>query len=162
MQYEAIWNKMLNSDEKVQHEFSVGSGHIRTRLIVWGLLAVAVYVVGNWLLGGFWFFDAQLFLTISAGIMLWAVLYVWFYAKKSHAYAFTTKRVIVHEGWLSTKTTSVDYSRISDVQVREGWFEKIISGVGSLTISNSGDNEVVLKNVDKPYELKKILDRLRG
>lgn len=160
MQYESIWQKVLNGDEKVEHEFSIGTGYVRTRLIGWGLLALVVYVIGNWIFSQWWFFDRGFFLSISAGLLLWGAAFHWLYAKKSHAYAFTNKRVIVHRGWLSTKTVTVDYNRISDVSVKEGWFEKTVSGTGTLTISNSGDNEVVLDNVDAPYELKKILDRL--
>ncbi len=160
MQYESIWKKVLNGEEKVEHEFSIGTGYIRTRLIVWGLVAAVIYFGGTWLFAGWWFFNNGLFFFISCGVILYTLAYNWFYAKKSHAYAFTTKRVIVHRGWLSTKTVTVDYSRISDVYVKEGWFEKTISGTGTLVISNSGDNEIVLDNVDKPYELKKIIDRL--
>jgi membrane protein YdbS with pleckstrin-like domain len=160
MKYESIWKKVLNGNETVEHEFSIGNGYVRTRMIAWGLLAVAVYVLGNWVFSQWWFFDRGFFLTISAGILAWGAIFSWFYAKKSHAYAFTNKRMIVHRGMFTTKTVTVDYNRITDVYVREGWLQKYISGTGTLAVSNSGDNEIVLKHVDKPYELKKILDQL--
>lgn len=147
MKYEQIWQKTLNSDEKVECEFSVGDKYIKFGLTMWGIISV------------------PLILALGFGIFtfLGAYFYYGFYLKKAHAYAFTNKRVLVHRGWLSTNMISVDYSKITDIHVKEQFFDKVITHTGHIAIITAGTttDQIVLSHVSNPYELKKKLDSLK-
>ena len=137
MNYEKIWNKTLSSDEKVEYEFSIGGRYIKFGLIIWGIISLPfLFAAGFGIL-----------------IFLIALFYYGFYLKVANAYAFTNKRVLIHRGWLSTNTTSIDYSKITDVHIQEPFFDRIITHTGHIAINTAGTtlHEVILKHIESPY-----------
>ena len=68
--------------------------------------------------------------------------------------------MLIHRGWLSTKTISIDYHKITDVVVEEGFWYRKFTHTGNLIIDTPGmsGDDIVLKYVENPYELKKKLD----
>jgi len=147
MSYEKIWKKTLGTDEKIEFEFSIGGRYIKFGLIVWAIISLPLLFAAG--LGIFTF--------------LIALFYYGFYLKVANAYALTNKRVLIHRGWLSTNTTSIDYSKITDVNVQEPFFDRIITHTGHIAINTAGTtlHEVILKHIEAPYEIKKKLDLLK-
>lgn len=147
MNHQKIWDKVLSQGEEVRHNFSIGERYIKFNLIVWVIICLPF-----------------LFL-FGTGLIVYLVIlfYFGYYLKVANVYAFTNKRVLIHTGWLSTHVTSIDYSKITDIQVREPFFDRILTHTGHIAINTagSGNLEVVLRHVQKPYELKKILDELK-
>ena len=151
MHYEQIWKKTLGSSEAVKHEFSIGDRYQKAGLIIWcivgGLFLLTIVGAGLGIL-----------------IIALAAFYYGFYLKKANAYAFTDHRVLVHRGWLSTKLISTEYQKITDVTVHEPFFSRVFFHTGSIEIDTAGTNreDLVLKHIAHPYEVKKKLDELRG
>lgn len=149
MEYENVWAKVLREDEKVDYEFSVGKKYRMLGLIP----SVFVGLI-------------MLLATPPLGviIILVGVFYFGYYLKVANAYAFTDKRVLVHKGWLSTNTISIEYKNITDVTVDEPFLERVITKTGNLSINTagSGTKEVLLKHITAPYEVRKKLDKVRG
>ena len=146
MSYEQIWQKTLGKDEEVKYEFSIGNKYRRFVLIMWTIISVPLVFV------------------FGLGVVTFLIaLFVWYYMKVANAYAFTNKRVLVHTGWLSTKTVSINYDKITDVTVRENFVDRVLTKSGMLFINTAGTTgqEVALKHIDTPYEVKKKLDELR-
>jgi twitching motility protein PilT len=81
----------------------------------------------------------------------------------TNIYAFTNKRVLIHRGWLSTNLISVDYHKITDIYVKEGFLQRILFKSGTIAIdtAGTGGKEITLSNVANPYKLKKLLDGLK-
>jgi uncharacterized membrane protein YdbT with pleckstrin-like domain len=148
MDKSATWAKLLSDGEKIEYEFSVGKIY-RKR----GLIGSLIFLVPLAL-----FFHGP----ISIGILLMTVFMYAYYLEANNSYAFTDRRIIIHTGVFSTETISVDYSKITDVSVKQGWNEKRIYKTGELRINTAGTSatEVVLKNIEDPYEVRKILTRL--
>ena len=149
MLYSKIWDKTLAEGERVVTEFSVGD-----------LYRIYLFIVYCFFSLIFLFLRKPL---IALSILLLGVFYSFFYLKVARAYAFTTKRVLIYRGWLSTKLTSVNYEKITDISVHEPFFDRLISQTGSLMINTAGssETELILKHVERPYELKKQLDKIR-
>lgn len=147
MKYEKIWQKTLSSNEKVEFEFSIGDRYRKFGLIIWAIISLPFLFASG----------------IGIFIFLIALFYYGFYLKAANAYAFTNKRVLIHRGWLSTNTISIDYSKITDVHVQEPFLDKIITHTGNLAINTAGTtfHEVILKHIKSPYEVKKQLDSLK-
>lgn len=147
MEKQQVWDKVLGKDEKIEYSFSIGQSYIKFELIVWSIISVL------------------LLFAFGLGIVtfLIALFYFGFYLKAANAYAFTNKRVLIHKGWLSTHTTSVDYSKITDIHVREPFFDRVLTKTGVIAINTAGSStlEILLSHIENPYEVKKILDNLR-
>ena len=148
MTYEKIWQKVLSPDEKIEYEFSIGSRHRKLGVITWVIVL----------------FPFIFFFGLGIILFLIPLFYYGFYLRVANAYAFTNRRVIVHRGWLSTKTISIDYEKITDVTVNEPLLDRVITHTGHLIINTAGTtfHEVILKHVARPYEIKKKLDQFMG
>jgi uncharacterized membrane protein YdbT with pleckstrin-like domain len=147
MQYEKIWEKTLSKDEKVRYEFSVGDKYIKLGIVttcLYGIPLLFLFGIGV--------------IPLAIGLFFYG-----YYAKRANAYAFTDKRVLIHRGLLSTNTISVDYDKITDVTVSEPFLDKLFTKTGHLAINTAGtsQNEIVLRHIATPYEVKKKLDEMR-
>lgn len=150
MQYKNIWQKILSEGEEVKHEFSISSKYLTFRLIFWVIIGLIVWISAN---------D----FTLGISIVVIAAFYFLFYKKKANAFAFTNKRIVIHTGWLSTHTISIDYNKITDVHMEESFMDKLITKTGNFFIVTAGTGSAPIKlmHIDSPYELKKKLDTLR-
>ncbi len=148
MNYNNIWKKVLSKDEKIEYEFSIGDRYLKIGFILSTMVSISMMFVevrsGTILLFLSWFLFA-------------------FYFRVANAYALTNKRILIHKGWLSTQLTSIDYSKITDINVREPFFERIIAHTGYIYINTAGTDreEAILPSIDKPYEVKKRIDSLK-
>ena len=148
LKYNAVWQKLLGDNEKIEYEFSISNRYRMFGIILWAILSLPLILI----------------LGLGVITFLVALFYYGFYVKAANAYAFTNKRVLVRKGWLSTKTTSIDYSRITDVHVNEPFFDKLITHTGDLAINTAGttEKEVLLRHIERPYDVRKKLDSLKG
>jgi len=157
--YSKIWKKVLEANEEVKYEFSIGKKYRSLAIIIIGILTLFVLLSGIFLsfkvkwLG---------YTVIGIGVLVFlsALFYFGWYLKIANLYAFTNKRVLIHQGWLSTKLISIDYDKITDVSVIEPFWERIITNTGFFIINTAGTSsrEVILAHVENPYEVKKQLD----
>ena len=165
MQYAKIWAKTLASDEKVQIEFSIGDRYQKFRTISWGIISLLLFFFGIYaaFLKGASPGVAVFLAFPCLSVFLIAKFYFGYYLKVANAYAFTNKRVLIHRGWLSTHTISVDYAKITDVHITEPIFERFITHTGNIAIITAGStsDQIVLLHVKAPYEIKKQLDSLK-
>jgi len=109
--------------------------------------------------------SAFLLLAMGLGIITFLIAYFYynFYLRRANIYAFTNKRVLIHKGWLSTSLKSIDYDKITDLSVDQGFFERTFYKTGSITINTAGTGlpEVILRHIDQPYEIKKQLEKIK-
>lgn len=147
MKYKHIWSKTLNSGEVVEYEFSIGEKYLKFNMIICGIICLPFTFL--------W----------GLGLVVFALIFAYlkFYVPRANAYAFTNKKVLVHRGWLSTDTISVDYAKITDVRVVEPFFDRLITKTGHLVINTAGgkESEIILIHIPNPYEAKKKLDELK-
>lgn len=148
MNYKKIWEKILSDNEKIEHEFSIGQGYI------------VLGVITSFILATILIFSKIIYLGVL--IFIFLSFYFLFYLKIANAYALTDKRILIHRGWLSTNTVSIEYSKITDIKIEEPFIYKIFTQTGNIYINTAGSSntEVVLSHIDNPYNLKRILDNL--
>ncbi|OGH29542.1 MAG: hypothetical protein A3F30_02465 [Candidatus Levybacteria bacterium RIFCSPHIGHO2_12_FULL_37_12] len=105
----------------------------------------------------------SLFFFIGFIILPLTLFYFLFYVKRANQYAFTNKRVLVMRGWLTTHLTSIDYEKITDIHIKQGFIEKILYKTGSMHLETAGNaSQLVLKHLEDPYGLKKELDTIKS
>lgn len=145
---ENIWTKVLSPNEEIKYEFSIGNGYLRFGLVAGCVLGVILLFLVSWL---------GIILILTFGF------YYGWYLKEANKYAFTNKRVLIHKGWLDTKLISIDYDKITDIEVEEPFLDRVFFKTGSLSVNTAGTTlkEVALSHIESPYEIKKKLDELR-
>lgn len=138
-----MWEKVLSPGEEIKYEFGMGKNYLIIRTIFITILGILLLPIGG-------------FFIILLG------LFSYWYLGIANKFAFTNKRVLIHHGWLSTNLISIDYDKITDVVVYEPFLKRVIYGIGDLSIRTASTEHAILDRVDKPYEVKKTLDSLKG
>lgn len=143
MNYEHIWKKTLNDSEKVEYEFSIASRHRKLVLIIWLFFGVITLIMPS----------------LGLPLIIIGIIHYWYLGL--NAYALTSERVLIHTGWISTQSTSIGYDKIVEVSIQEPFLNRVITKSGNLVIKTAGlGHDVILRNIQTPYEVKKTLDRL--
>lgn len=141
------WNQVLSDNEELKFECGLSKQYLDVGFVI----SLAI--------GG-------LLILVFIGILIipWAFVYWKFYLNKAFRYALTNRRVLVHKGWLNTNLISVDFRKITDVQVRENFIEKQLFNIGSVIINTAGTSyhEVIIDKIADPYAFKKTLESLRN
>ncbi len=157
-----IEQQLLAPNEEIRYQFGIGMFYAQMTIapfIVFGILC---------LISAGFITDPPL-ISIVLGLLgifliIMGLLFGHYY-NTAFKYIFTNRRIIIHNGWLSTKTASLDYDKITDIRVIQDYWEKIFYQTGTLTIDTAGgpdnDEAIILKNINSPYQVKQILDTLR-
>ena len=148
MEYTHIWSKVLREDEKVDYEFSVGRRYRMLGIILTILFGFPLLFIAS---------------ILGVVIILVGIFYFSHYVRVANAYVLTDRRVLVHTGWLSTNTISIEYKNITDVTVDEPFLERLITKTGNLSINTAGSGikEVSLRHITTPYEVRKRIDKYK-
>ena len=165
--YKRIWNKVLSSGEEIKYEFGISDQYIRMSLIFLGIFSavILIFLVIAFTQGSSNKTAEFVLLVLMFAIPILAIyFYNGFYLRRANAYAFTNKRVLVHEGWLSTSLNSIDYGKITEIEINEGFFERTFFKTGSMTITTAAQGlyPVILSHIDQPYEIKKQLEKIKS
>ena len=150
MDYQKLWQKTLNESEKVEYEFGVAPRFKKNNYRAFTVLTILFLIP-----------------TIAMPFFLilfipWLVIVACAYVNfRFTVYALTDRRILVHKGWLSTKTTAIRYEKIVEISVIESFLNRKITQSGNVVIQTSGiGHDFTLFNVESPYEVKKMIDRL--
>lgn len=154
MQYAKIWDKVLNTNEEVKYEFSVSEKYRKVNLGCGIALSIFILL--------FQFAADSIFPTILAILVVSIVIFRYWYTKVANAYALTNKRILVHNGFLSTTAKSLYFDKITEVSITERFLDRMFYNSGHMIIHTGNITDtIVLKYITSPYELKKKFDSIR-
>ncbi len=144
-----VWRKVLADGENVEYSFSIGKTYIKFTLIMFAIFGGVFFLLG--------------WRGVGIGIFLIAFAYFGFYLKVANVFAFTNKRVLIHRGWLSTHTISIDYDKITEVSIMEPFIDRLLTKSGNIVINTASTlvDPAILQHIETPYEVKKKLDSIR-
>lgn len=152
----------LSEDEDLVLATGLSEAYLRQQFIMYTLFPGIIFgVVGfgiGWLLG----LEVGYSILIGLVFSLIASFLKTLHLYHANRYLFTTRRVIIKTGLFSVKLTTTLYDKITHIEVDQGFMDRILLHHGSIIINTAGmnKNEIVLKNVDYPMELKNLLERL--
>ncbi len=160
-----VWKKILTPEERVEFEFTLSKKYLSFIQTSQFAVAFSCFLIGLFFFKIFHFVFhllGTIFFILGFAFFLWGLIYPW-YLKKSNRFAFTNKRFLILKGWFSTSLTSVDWEKITDVEVQQKFWEKILFNTGTLTVNTAGTSapEIVISWVDDPYRLKAKLDEIK-
>jgi len=80
----------------------------------------------------------------------------------ANRFLFTTRRVIIKKGFFSVNMVTALYDKITHIEVVQTLFDRMIMKHGTIIIHTAGSNkdELKLEYIDKPIEVKNLLERL--
>lgn len=147
MTQQKIWDKILSQGETIQFQFSISKRYRYFGLLVGSILSLFLFLAGP----------------VGLLVLFFVIFYFAYYLKLSYNYALTNQRIIVRRGWFSINTISIDYDKITDVLVKENFWERILTGSGDVIINTAGINqpEIVLEHIASPNEIKKKIDEIK-
>lgn len=81
------------------------------------------------------------------------------YKKLTLKYLVTDRRVILKKGLVGQSTVSADYSRITDVTVKQGILGRVLLHTGTILLNTAGGDieELELKWIQDPFEAKDVI-----
>ncbi|MGV8171995.1 MAG: PH domain-containing protein [Candidatus Woesearchaeota archaeon] len=81
----------------------------------------------------------------------------------SSAYALTDARVMISEGIFTEKSMSCVYSNITNLGLRQSFFDKVMN-TGTISIDTAGSDrmELLLKKISGPFDVKKRISDMQS
>lgn len=152
----------LAEDEELVLATGFGKPYLRSRFmfhLIWpGIIPMGAGMLLAYLL------NVNLGYGLLAGLLGAAVLAVMRTMHIFHAnrYLLTTRRVIIKKGIFAVQITSALYDKITHIEVKQPFFDKIFMHHGTIVINTAGMNksEIALNYVEYPVEFKNLLERL--
>lgn len=146
---EEKYKKFLSPDEKILQVM----GYAKAELVwdlTWGFMPVLVVA----LLIGLNVTSVIIALLIGAYFIFSGL-----YKKLTLVYLVTNKRVILKKGLIGQSTVSADYSRITDVTVKQGILGRVLLHTGTILLNTAGGDveELELKWIQNPFESKDVI-----
>ncbi len=153
----------LSEDEELILVTGLSRAYMRSKAIIYFLFPGTIFGVLAFVLG-----HSVLKLTSTNSLIMAVVLMLIIAALKTlhlyHAnrYLLTTRRVIIKQGLFSVKLTATLYDKITHLEVDQSFIDKLLLHHGNIIVNTAGmnKNEIVLKYVDYPLEIKNLLERL--
>lgn len=153
---------LLSEDEELIIATGFGKTYMRSIFIIawlWpGLLGLGLG------LGWAYYFGYEMTLGLIVGLVLLLLFAIarTLHTYHAHRYLLTTRRVIVKDGVFAINVASALYDKITHIEVHQSFWDKILMHYGTIKVNTAGTNkdELVLKYVDYPIELKNVLERL--
>lgn len=156
------FKRYLSEDEELILVTGFSNAYIRSKFIIYlfypGLLLFGLGLGLGWLLkiGTTW----ALILAI-VGLLISAILKT-MHVFHSNRYLLTTRRVIIKQGLFSVKLIATLFDKITHLEVDQSIVDRLFLHHGTIIINTAGMNkdEISLRFVDYPMELKNLLERL--
>lgn len=156
------FKKYLSEDEDLVLVTGLSQAFIRSKFIIYllfpGFLFFGLGLGLGWLLGigKIWALTLA-----SIGMFLTALLKT-MHTFHSNRYLLTTRRIIIKKGIFGVKLTAALFDKITHLEVDQSFVDRLLLHHGTILINTAGGNkdEISLKYVDYPMELKNLLERL--
>lgn len=152
----------LSEDEELILVTGLSKAFIRSKFIIYLLFPGMVFFgfgLGlSWLLG----LDKTQAIILAAAALFLVALLKTMHVYHANRYLLTTKRVIIKQGLFSVKLTAALYDKITHLEVLQGIMDRLLLHHGSIIVNTAGVNkeEIVLRFVDYPMEIKNLMERL--
>lgn len=157
-----IFKKYLSEDEELVLVTGLSKAYLRSKFIIYllfpGMLFLGLGLGFGWIFG----IDKIVALIIGLLLMFLATLLKTMHIFHANRYLLTTRRVIVKKGLLSVRLTAALFDKITHLEVDQSITDRLLLHHGTIIVNTAGSNkeEISLKFVDSPMELKNLLERL--
>jgi len=159
----AFFDNQLDSDEKIIYRCRPArrafiEEYLLVAMTIIIALALACYRLMLWLNTSY---DAARLYTVLSGIFFLVALILLIRVELkiwSVRYALTTERIMYSAGILSENFKSTIYSKITDIGLKQSFFDRILN-TGTILLDTAGEDdiELVFDKVSRPLEIKRMI-----
>ncbi len=156
------FKKYLSEDEELVLVTGLSRAYMRNKFIMYllfpGLVFLGFGLGFGWILG----IGKIWALILGFGLMFLSSVLKTMHLYHANRYLLTIRRVIIKKGIFGVKVTAALFDKITNLEVSQGFVDRLFLHHGSILINTAGMNkgEISLKFVDYPLELKNLLERL--
>ena len=152
----------LSEDEELILVTGLSAAYLRNKFVIYFLFPGIIFGALGFGLGFILKQNIPVSLIIGLVLMILTSSLKTFHLYHANRYLLTTRRVMIKNGIFGVKLTAALYDKITHIEVDQGFIDRILLHHGSIIINTAGSNkdEIVLKFVDYPIELKNLLERL--
>lgn len=161
LKQKAGFSKYLSEDEELVLVTGFSKAYIRNQFIIYLILPGVIFGVIGFAIGFFLGLSKIWVAILSILPMFLAAAIKTLHLYHSNRYLLTTRRVMVKKGLFSVKLSAVLYDKITHLEVDQTLVDRILHH-GHIVINTAGQNknEIILRYVDYPLEIKNLLERL--
>ncbi len=152
----------LSEDEDLVLVTGLSSAYLRQEFIIYwlfpGVIGAALGIVIGWILA----WDRVWISVLAITLLLVVAFLKAYHLHHANRYILTTRRIMIKKGLFSVKLYAALYDKITHLEVDQTFLDRLLLHHGDVIINTAGQNrnEMILKYVDYPIELKNLLERL--
>jgi uncharacterized membrane protein YdbT with pleckstrin-like domain len=156
------FKQYLSEDEELILVAGLGHVYLRQKFLMYFLFGLIfggiIFAILNFILK----MDQIPALVIGFVIALSLAILKTMHVHHANRYLLTTRRVIIKKGLFSVKLTAALYDKITHLEVDQSFMDRIFLHHGDIIVNTAGmhKDEIVLKFVDYPMEIKNLMERL--
>lgn len=151
----------LSEDEELILVTGLGHIYLRQKFLIYLLFGM---VFGAVLFGVLFIskVDGTVALVLATVLAVMIAIFKTLHVHHANRYLLTTRRVIIKKGLFSVKLTAALYDKITHLEVDQSFIDRIFLHHGTIIVNTAGvhKDEIILRFVDYPMELKNLLERL--
>lgn len=156
------FKKYLSEDEELILVTSFSKAYLRSKFIFYLMFPGFPFLgIG---LGLGWFLGLSKIWALILGfvLMFLSTTLKTMHTYHANRYLLTTRRVVIKQGLFSVKLTAALFDKITHLEVNQSFIDRLLLHHGTILVNTAGMNkdEISLKYVDYPLELKNLLERL--
>lgn len=156
------FSKYLSEDEELILIAGLSHAYMRNQAIFYFLFPGIIFggIAGG--IAYFLGFDQLIIGTVVFALMLLVAVIKSLHLYHANRYLFTTRRVMIKKGLFAVKLSSALFDKITHLEVDQSFIDRFLLHHGNIIINTAGmsKDEIILKYVDYPLELKNLLERL--
>jgi len=85
----------------------------------------------------------------------------YYFTKEGIQYILTNKRLIVQKGYFHVSMSSTNYSKITHIEVHQGWIDRVFFHYGEVIVKTAAEQRmIILEVVHQPVAFKNLLEKL--
>ncbi|MCX7779051.1 MAG: PH domain-containing protein [Patescibacteria group bacterium] len=148
-----IQTKIILSNEKILAQFGIAKTYVHFWIVLGVLILIISMLISLFFISDFW-------LAILLGL---AIIGYAFYLSLAYFYFLTDQRIIFYYRFFHTHLVSINYKDITDLNVRESFFEKIFFDSGNLVINTAGtpQEEIIFLHIAQPHLIKRKIEEIK-
>lgn len=152
----------LAEDEEMVLVTGFGKVYLRTKFLIAIVWPGGIFIILSLTLGYLLKYNLGHALLIGLILVILTALVKTIHLYHANRYLLTTRRVIIKRGVFAVKLASALYDKITHIEVNQSFLERLLYHHGTIIVNTAGMNkdEITLKYVDWPIELKNLLERL--
>lgn len=160
-QQKRAFTPYLSEDEELVLVTGFSRAYTRNQFMLYFIFPGIIFGLSGFALGWFLGMEKIWLAILSLSLMLLTAVIKTLHFYNANRYLLTTRRVMVKKGLFSVRLTAALYDKITHLEVDQSVLDRILHH-GDIIINTAGQNknEMILRYVDYPMEIKNLLERL--